>query len=214
MQPIAQFLRTTILGGLFFLVPIVVLIVIPAKAFDYAKKVLNAVFGYIPAAADLTAGAATLLAVALVALVCVLAGLLAHTVTAHRLIDALQSSLLSKIPAYDYLKQESARRLGRRRDRKPPRSLRAHGRRMAARRSNRSAEQRPRLHLRSWRARPAFRVGLLLSDGPRSTCWRQAGRYTQPPQAMRRGRIRARRQVAGRGVAPPDCQVGSHPNIL
>jgi uncharacterized membrane protein len=112
MQPIAQFLRTTIVGGLFFLVPIVVLIVILAKAFDYAKKVLNAVFGYIPAAADLTAGAATLLAVALVALVCFLAGLLARTVTAQRVIGVLESSVLSKIPGYDYLKQEGASALG------------------------------------------------------------------------------------------------------
>ena len=43
MKTIAQFVRTTIVGGLFFLAPIVVLIVILAKAFDYAKKGLNAV---------------------------------------------------------------------------------------------------------------------------------------------------------------------------
>ena len=86
------------------------LIVILAKAFDYAKKGLNAVFAHIPAASDLSVGAAT--ALSRVALVCVLAGLVAHTVTAHRLIDALESSVLSKIPAYDYLKQESASALG------------------------------------------------------------------------------------------------------
>ena len=32
--------------------------------------------------------------------------------TAQRVIDALESSVLSKIPAYDYLKQESASALG------------------------------------------------------------------------------------------------------
>ena len=79
MKTIAQFVRTTVVGGLFFLAPIVVLIVILAKAFDYAKKGLNAVVVHIPAASDLTAGAATVLAVALVALVCLLAGLVAHT---------------------------------------------------------------------------------------------------------------------------------------
>jgi hypothetical protein len=36
MNAIAQFVRTTIVGGLLFRAPIVVLIV--AKAFDYAKK--------------------------------------------------------------------------------------------------------------------------------------------------------------------------------
>ena len=112
MNAIAQFVRTTIVGGLFFLAPIVVLIVILAKAFDYAKKGLNAVAVHIPAASDLSAGVATPLAVALIALVCFLAGLVARTVTAQRVIDTLESSVLSKIPAYDYLKQESASALG------------------------------------------------------------------------------------------------------
>ena len=112
MKTIAKFVRTTIVGGLFFLAPIVVLIVILAKAFDYAKKGLNAVLVHVPAASDLGAGAATVSAVALVALVCFVAGLVAHSVSAQRVVNALESSLLSKIPGYDYLKQESASALG------------------------------------------------------------------------------------------------------
>jgi uncharacterized membrane protein len=112
MRAIAQFVRTTIIGGLFLLAPIVVLTVIVAKALDFAKKGLNAVAVYVPAASDLSAGAATLLSVVFVALVCFLAGLVARTVTAQRVVDALESSVLSKIPAYDYLKQESASALG------------------------------------------------------------------------------------------------------
>ena len=112
MKTLTQFVRTTLVGGLFFLAPIVVLIVILAKAFDFAKKSLNAVFVHIPAASELSAGAATVLSVAIVALVCLLAGLVAHTVIAQRLVNLLESSLLSKIPGYDYLKQESASALG------------------------------------------------------------------------------------------------------
>ena len=98
MKTIAQFVRTTVVGGLFFLAPIVVLIVILAKAFDYAKKGLNAVVVHIPAASDLTAGAATVLAVALVALVCFVAGLIARTVTAQRVIDALNRRYCRRFP--------------------------------------------------------------------------------------------------------------------
>jgi uncharacterized membrane protein len=112
MKTLTQFVRTTIVGGLFFLAPIVVLIVILAKAFDFAKKSLNAVLVHIPAASELSAGAATVLSITIVALVCLLAGLVANTVTAQRLVNALESSLLSKIPGYDYLKQESASALG------------------------------------------------------------------------------------------------------
>ena len=112
MKTLTQFVRTTIVGGLFFLAPIVVLIVILAKAFDFAKTGLNAVLVHIPAASELTAGAATVLSITIIALVCLLAGLVANTVTAQRLVNALESSLLSKIPGYDYLKQESASMLG------------------------------------------------------------------------------------------------------
>ena len=112
MKTIAQFVRTTIVGGLFFLAPIVVLIVILAKAFDFAKKGLNAVLVHFPAASELSAGAATALSIMILALVCLLAGLVAHTVIAKRLVDVLESSLLSRIPGYDYLKQESASALG------------------------------------------------------------------------------------------------------
>ena len=64
------------------------------------------------AVSELSAGAATALSIAILALVCFLAGLLANTVIAQRLVNVLESSLLSKIPAYDYLKQESASALG------------------------------------------------------------------------------------------------------
>jgi uncharacterized membrane protein len=112
MNAIAQFVRTTIVGGLLFLAPLVVLIVILAKAFDYAKKGLNAVVVHVPAVSDLSAGVATALAVVLVGLICFLAGLLARTVPAQHIVNALESSVLSKIPAYEYLKQESASALG------------------------------------------------------------------------------------------------------
>ena len=145
MKTIAQFVRTTIVGGLFFLAPIVVLIVILAKAFDYAKKGLNAVLVHIPAASDLSAGAATALAVAVVALVCFLAGLVARTMAAQRVIDA--SGVVGAVEDSRLRLSEAGerKRAGRRRDRGTPRGLRAYGRGMAARRSNRSAERRPRL---------------------------------------------------------------------
>ena len=105
MKRMAQFVLTTILGGVFFLAPIVVLIVILAKAFGYAKTGLHAVVVHIPAASNLSVGVATALSITMVALVCLLAGLVANTLIAQRLVNALESSVLSKIPAYEYLKQ-------------------------------------------------------------------------------------------------------------
>jgi uncharacterized membrane protein len=112
MKAIALFARTTIVGGVFSLAPIVVLIVILAKAFGFAKTGLQAIVVHIPGVSDLSVSVATALSIAMIALVCLLAGLVAHTLIAQRFVNALESSLLSKIPAYEYLKQESASALG------------------------------------------------------------------------------------------------------
>ena len=56
--------------------------------------------------------AATALSIFVVALLCFLAGLVAHSITAQRFVRGLESSVLSKVPAYEYLKQESASALG------------------------------------------------------------------------------------------------------
>jgi uncharacterized membrane protein len=112
MKTLAQFVRTTILGGVIFLAPIVVLIVILAKAFGYAKTGIQAVVVHVPGVSDLTIGVATTLSIVTIALVCLLAGLIAQTVIAQRLVNVLEASVLSKIPAYEYLKQESASALG------------------------------------------------------------------------------------------------------
>jgi uncharacterized membrane protein len=112
MKTLALFVRSTILGGVFFLAPIIVLIVILAKAFGYAKKGVHAVVVHIPLVSDLRVSVVTALSIATIALICLLAGLIAHTMIGQRLVNALESSVLSKIPAYEYLKQESASALG------------------------------------------------------------------------------------------------------
>jgi uncharacterized membrane protein len=112
MKTITQFVRTTILGGVIFLAPIVVLIVILAKAFGYAKTGIHAVVVHVPGVSELSVGMATVLSIATIALVCLLAGLIAQTMIAQRLVNVLEATVLSKIPAYEYLKQESASALG------------------------------------------------------------------------------------------------------
>jgi uncharacterized membrane protein len=112
MKTLTRFLRTTILGGVFFLIPIVVLTIILAKALEYANKVLQAVAIHILAASELSPTAATAMSVVIVAFVCLLAGLFARTMPAQKLVKGLETSVLSKVPAYEYLKQEGASALG------------------------------------------------------------------------------------------------------
>src|ERR1700720_41659 len=59
-------------------------------------------------------GAATesIVATVLIAILCFLAGLFARTRPAQRIMAELESSVLSKVPAYEYLKQAGASVMG------------------------------------------------------------------------------------------------------
>ena len=112
MRAISHFVRTTILGGILFLTPIVVLGFILSKAYAVARRVLQPLTAVIPdhLASRTTVTAA--LTILLLALVCFLAGLFARTIWAQRMVNGLEASVLSKLPGYEYMKQAGASVLG------------------------------------------------------------------------------------------------------
>ena len=134
----------------------------------------------------------TALSIAMIALVCLLAGLIARAVIAQRLVNALEASMLSKIPAYEYLKQESASALGVAEIGEltvvfvPMEGGWQLGVQTEALSNGLVSIFVPE------RAEPAFRLGLFLSVGHYSSCGHRARRRTRLPQTMRRGRIRSR----------------------
>jgi uncharacterized membrane protein len=112
MTAISRFLRTTVLGGAFFLMPIVVLAYLLNKAFDFARRGLKPVATIIPD--QLVSGATmeAVMAIGLIVLLCFLAGLFARTLVAQKITFELESAVLSKVPAYDYLKQAGSSMMG------------------------------------------------------------------------------------------------------
>jgi hypothetical protein len=112
MKAISHFVRTTILGGALFLAPIVALAFILGKAYDFARRGLQPVASFIP---DRFASAPTMsaiLAIFVLALACFLAGLLARTVLAQKIVGGLEAAVLSKLPGYEYPKQAGTSALG------------------------------------------------------------------------------------------------------
>ena len=110
MRSLLRFLRTTVVGGLLFLVPLVVLGAIGEKALRIAHLVSDPLANRLfPDARQsvLLAGAAVLLA-----LFCFIAGLLAMTSPARKLVDWLETTLLAKIPGYTLLKGAGESALG------------------------------------------------------------------------------------------------------
>ena len=112
MKAISHFLRITVLGGVLFLAPIVVLAFILDKAFDFARRALKPVTAIIPDRLVSGVTAEAIMAIVLIAILCFLAGLFARTRPAQRIMAELEFSVLSKVPAYEYLKQAGASVMG------------------------------------------------------------------------------------------------------
>lgn len=95
-----KFIKTTVIGGVLFLVPLVVLVVAVHKTFDLMRSVAKPIAKFLPI--DTIAGVAivNVLAVIIVIALCFLFGLLAQTAPAQRLVERLDAFLLSLIPGY------------------------------------------------------------------------------------------------------------------
>ena len=102
-----QFIKTTILGGILFLVPIVIFMAVIGKALELSNLIA------VPLAEGLSAdsvGGFTvvhIMAVAILIAVSFIAGLAARTSVAKNLVTSLETNVLNKIPAYELLKTKT-----------------------------------------------------------------------------------------------------------
>ena len=85
-----SFLKTTFLGGVLFLAPVVVLIAIFEKALEYAQKAVVPLADALFKGTFAHAFVSDLLAFALLLVLCFLAGLAAKTAFARKSVDAME----------------------------------------------------------------------------------------------------------------------------
>ena len=112
MKTLSHFVGTTILGGVLFLTPIVVLAFVLSKAFEFVSRGLKPVAALMPDRLASAPTATAILAILVLALLCFLAGLFAQTHLAQRFVRGLEGSVLSMLPGYEYLKQAGTSVLG------------------------------------------------------------------------------------------------------
>ena len=111
MKSLLQFVRATLVGGILFLVPIMVLVIILEKALGLAHKFVEPLAAHIPVKSIIGLRTPVLLAITLLMLFCLLAGLFARTRLARKIVLALEGTILSKVPGYAFLKDVTAFRL-------------------------------------------------------------------------------------------------------
>lgn len=104
MKAVRQFIRDTIVGGVLFVVPIVVILAILGKAHRIVAGLVTPLAAKLPP--DFIGGLNRpgMLAVVVLVLFCFLAGLLAKTSFARRTSDKLENTILVNIPGYSMVK--------------------------------------------------------------------------------------------------------------
>ena len=99
-----QFVKATVIGGVFVLAPIVLLVYLVSQAVLMVSTGLRPVIQWLPVT---SAGGLTLIGLAVVAgviAVCFVAGLIAHTTLAKWLVQLIESAILSNLPGYSLMK--------------------------------------------------------------------------------------------------------------
>ncbi|MFO0069028.1 MAG: DUF502 domain-containing protein [Alphaproteobacteria bacterium] len=104
MKPFLSFLKTTILGGLVFLVPFTLLLMILGKAYALVLATFDPLFERLHIESGLGFEIPWLLTALVMLTLCFLAGLLARMRLARRFSQWLEDKILSMIPGYNFMK--------------------------------------------------------------------------------------------------------------
>lgn len=102
--PGLNFVLTTIIGGLVFLVPIGAVVFVMVMVVDYMVIVAQPLADWLPVDTVGGLAMANLLAIIIIVLVCFFAGLIARHSLADRFVKTLESKVLVRIPGYTIIK--------------------------------------------------------------------------------------------------------------
>ncbi len=99
-----NFLKTTIIGGLVFLVPVTIIIVVLLQVFGVMADVAEPIAVVLPLDGIGDIAIANVLAVIMILVICFVAGLLAKVGPVARAIERAETAVLQRLPGYTFLK--------------------------------------------------------------------------------------------------------------
>ncbi|SFD29949.1 DUF502 domain-containing protein [Flavobacterium phragmitis] len=112
MKSIFKIIKATFLGGILFLAPLVVLLVILEKGYGIIQKVTLPLVNNLPRVHVLGIALQELVGIVIIILICFIAGLLARTAKAKNLIQKLEDGILSFVPGYSFMKSMNENIMG------------------------------------------------------------------------------------------------------
>src|SRR5208337_2781878 len=112
MKGIVKFVRTSLVGGILFMLPIVLMAIIIGKALAIADKIVGPLAAHLPEDSVFGLDMPRLMAIGLLVLFCFLAGVFARTKLAQKGVIWLETTVLSNLPGYEFFKNLSGNLLG------------------------------------------------------------------------------------------------------
>ena len=99
-----QFFKSTVIGGLFFIIPIALIVIVLAKCLAVARPLAVLLAEKLPFEKIGGVAISFLLEIGLLIVVCFFGGLFYRTKPAKRFVAWLESNILSNIPSYSFMK--------------------------------------------------------------------------------------------------------------
>lgn len=109
MKTLAEFTKTTLIGGLLIILPIYVAVLLLAKAATSVLALLAPVTAQLPAGVEFR----QLIAIVLLVAICFVVGLIVRTGPGLRAKNALEQAVLERLPGYTFLRGLAKRLTGR-----------------------------------------------------------------------------------------------------
>ncbi|OMQ08443.1 hypothetical protein [[Flexibacter] sp. ATCC 35103] len=104
MKSILKIIKATFLGGILFLAPLVLLLVLLEKGYHIIQKITLPIINHFPKVKILGLAIEEIAAILILCIICITAGLIARTAYAKRLIQKLEDGILSFVPGYSFMK--------------------------------------------------------------------------------------------------------------
>jgi len=104
MKKIFDFVKTMVIGGVLFFIPLIILIVILQKAFQIAAALVMPIIKLLNVTHIFGIGVEIIVAIAIILFILYLGGLISKTSRAKKAVKKIEDALLSKVPGYDMIK--------------------------------------------------------------------------------------------------------------
>lgn len=104
MKSKLSIVKTTVIGGIIFLIPLIILVIIMEKAFQIMSALSRPLSNLIQIESFAGVAVVDIITVAIIIILCFIAGFISKTAFAIKFIQRIESKILKKIPFYSFVK--------------------------------------------------------------------------------------------------------------